>query len=78
MRTRLGREGSKRSIPDVEALGGEISDLRSQLDRAAQLIVAKENDLERLEKEKEKLQQAYKRAKQRMHQIGATLWGEGV
>ena len=34
----------------------QISDLRSQLDRAAQIIVAKDNDLERLDKEKQKLQ----------------------
>jgi len=41
----------------VEALETTISDLRSQLDRVAQIIVAKDNDLEILNKEKEKLQQ---------------------
>jgi len=56
----------------------QISDLRSQLDRAAQMIVAKDNDLERLNKEKEKLQQAYNRSKERMRQIGGMLWKEGV
>jgi len=40
----------------VEALEGKITDLRSQLDRAAQIIGAKDTDLERLDKEKEKLQ----------------------
>jgi len=78
IRTRLGREGSEKTIPDVEARERTISDLRSQLDCAAQTIVAKDNDLERLDKEKEKLQQAYNRAKQRMRQIGAMLWKEGV
>jgi len=76
--TRLGGEGSEKTIPDVEALEGKISDLRSQLDRAAQIIVAKDNDLERLDKEKEKLQQAYNRYKQRMRHIGGMLWKEGV
>jgi len=78
MRTRLGGEGSEKTIPDVEALEGKISDLRSQLDRAAQIIVAKDNNLEPLDKEKEKLQQAYNRYKQRMRQIGSMLWKEGV
>jgi len=59
VRTRLEGEGNEKSIPEVEALEGKISDLRSQLDRAAQIIVAKDNDLEQLDKEKEKLQQAY-------------------
>ena len=77
VRTRLG-EGNEKTIPDVEALEENISDLRSQLDRAAQIIVAKDNDLERLDKEKEKLQQAYNRCKQRMRQIGGMLWKEGV
>jgi len=78
VRTRLGGEGSEKTIPNVEALEGKISDLRSQLDRAAQIIVAKDNDLERLDKEKEKLQQAYNRCKQRMRQIAGMLWKEGV
>jgi len=78
VRTRLGREGSEKTIPDVEALAGQISDLGSRLDRAAQIIVAKDNDLERIDKKKEKLQQAYNRAKQRMRHIGAMLWKEGV
>jgi len=56
----------------------QISDLRSQLDSAAQSIVAKDNDLERLDKEMEKLPQAYNRSKLRMRQIGAMLWKEGV
>jgi len=78
VRTGLEGEGSEKTIPDVEALEAQISDLRSQLERAAQIIVAKDNDLERLDKEKEKLQQAYNRTKQRRRQIGATLWKEGV
>jgi len=78
MRTRLGEEGSEKTIQDVEGLKRTISDLRSQLDHAAQIIVAKDNDLERLDKEKAKLQQAYNRVKHRMRQIGGMLWKEGV
>jgi len=74
VRTRLQGEGSEKTVPDVEVMEGQISDLRSQLDRAAQIIVAKDNDLERLDKEKEKLQQAYNGTKQRMRQVGAMLW----
>ena len=51
VRTQREGEGSEKTIPDVKALEGKISDLRSQLDRAAQIIVAKDNDLERLDKE---------------------------
>jgi len=68
----------RKTIPDVEAMETPISDLRSQLDRAAQIIVAKDNDLERLDKKKDKLQQAYNGAKQRMRQIGGSLWKERV
>jgi len=75
VRTRLGGEEGEKTM---ERLEGKISDLRSQLDRAAQIIVAKDNDLERLNKEKEKLQQAYNQCKQRMGQIGVMLWKEGV
>jgi len=78
VRTRQGGEGSETTIGDVEALEGQISDLRSQLDRAAQIIVANDNDLERLDNEKEKLQQAYNRCNQRMRQIGGMLWKQGV
>jgi len=42
------------------------------------MIVAKDNDLERLDKEKEKLQQAYNRTKERMRQIRRMLGKEGV
>ena len=73
-----GAPGERKTIPDAEALERTISDLRSRLDRAAQTIVAKDKDLEKLDKEKEKLQEAYNRVKQRMRQIGATLWKEGV
>jgi len=76
--TRLEGEGIQKTIPDLEALEGNISDLRSQLDRAAQIILAKDNNLERLDKEKEELQQAYNRCKQRMRQIGGMQWKEGV
>jgi len=75
VRTRLEGEGSAKTMQTLET---QISDLRSQRDRAAQIIVAKDNDLERLDKEKEKLQQAYNRCKQRMRQIGGMLWKEGV
>jgi len=75
VRIRLGGEGSDKTMETLET---QISDLRNQLDRAAQIIVAKDNDLERLDKEKEKLQQAYNRCKQRMRQIGGMLWKEGV
>ena len=56
VRTRLEGEGGEKTM---ETLEEKISELRSQLDRAAQIIVAKDNDLERLDKEKEKLQQAH-------------------
>jgi len=79
VRTRLeGEESEKTVVPDREALEKRISNLRSQLDCAAQTIVAKDNDLERLDKEKEKLQQAYNQTKQRIRQIGGMLWKEGV
>ena len=61
----------------MEALKGEISDLRSQLKRAAQIILAKDNDFEHLDKKMKKLQQAYNRAKLRMRQIGGMQWKEG-
>jgi len=73
VKIRLEGEGSEKT---KETLETEISDVRSQLDRAAQIIVAKDHDLERLDKEKEKLQQAYNRCKQRMRQIGGMLWKE--
>jgi len=75
VRTRLKGEGSEKTMETLET---QISDLRSQHDRAAQIIVAKDNDLERLDKEKEKLEEAYNRCKQRMRQIGGMLWKEGV
>jgi len=58
MRTQLGKGGSEKSIPDEEALERKLSDLRSQLNRTTQIIVVKDHNLERLAKEKEKLQQA--------------------
>ena len=74
VKTGLEGEGSEKTVvPAVEALEKTIWDLRRQLDCAAQTIVAKDNDLERLDKEKEKLQQAYNRTKQRMPQIGGML-----
>jgi len=73
VRTRLGREGSEKTVLDVETIEAQISDLRSQLDSAAQIIMAKDKDLEQLDKEKEKLQQAYNLTKQMMRQIGAML-----
>jgi len=48
----LGGERSENTIPDVEAREKTISDLRRQLDCAAQTIVAKDNNLERLDKER--------------------------
>jgi len=56
VRTQLeGERSEKTVVPDRETLEKTISDLRNQLDCAAQTIVAKDNDLERLDKEKEKL-----------------------
>ena len=78
MRTRVWGEGSEKTIQEVEALEEEISDLRSHLNHAALIIVAKDNNRERRDEEKEKLQQAYNRARQRMHQIGGMEWKEGV
>jgi len=74
----VGGEGNEKTVPDVEAVEREISDLRSQLDCTAQTIVGKDNDLERPDKEKEKLQQGSNRTKQRMRQIGCMRWKEGV
>ena len=73
----------KTIVPDIETLDVEtlektISDLRSQLDCTPQTIVAKDKDLERLNEEKEKLQQAYNRTNQRMRRIGDMLWKEAV
>jgi len=62
----------------MEAMERTISDLRSQLDRAVRIIVTKANDHEKLDNEKEKLQQGYNRVKQRMRQIGGTLTREGA
>jgi len=62
----------------MEAQERKSSHLRSPLDRAGQIIVAKDNDHRKLNKEKEKLQQAYKRVKPRMRQIGARLGRGGV
>ena len=78
VRARLGSEAREQSVPDMEALERTISDLQSQLDCATQIIVVKDNDLERFGKEKETQQQAYNRVKQRMRQIRATLRREGV
>jgi len=78
VRTRLGGEGSQRTIPEVEVLERTMLDLRRQLDCATEIIVAKDNDLEQHDKEKEKLQQAYNGVKPRMRQIGDMLWREGV
>ena len=75
VRIRLEGEGREKTMEPLET---QISNLRSQLDRAAQIIGAKDNDLEKLDKEKEKLQQAYNRCNQRMRQIGGMLWKEGV
>jgi len=75
VRTRREGEGGEKTM---ETLEEKISELRSQLDRAAQIFVAKDNDLKRLDKEKEKLQQAYNRCKQRIRQIGGMLWKDGV
>jgi len=47
-----GREESEKTIQDVEALENKIFQLRSQLDRAAQRIVAKDKDLEILGKKR--------------------------
>jgi len=79
VRTRLEGEGSEKTIvPERETLEKMIWDVQSQLDCAAQTIVAKDNDLEQLDKEKEKLQEAYNRTKQRMRQNVGMLWKAGV
>jgi len=78
VRARLRRPGSEKTIPDMEALEGKIADLRSQLNRTAQIIVTKDNDLEQLDKEKEKLPQVYNQDKQKMRQIGGMLRKPGV
>jgi len=74
VRTQLGGEGSEETIPDVEAMEGQISDLLNQLDRAARIVRAKANHLEQHDKERGKIQKAYNRCKQRMRQIRGMLW----
>lgn len=53
----LGRKWREKMIPDVEALGRQSLDIRRQLHRATQIIVAKYNDLQKLDMGKETLEQ---------------------
>ena len=46
VRRRLGGEGSEKTVRDVAKMEAEMSDLRSQLDLTAQIILAKYKDLE--------------------------------
>ena len=46
VRTRLGKVWSENTILNMEALNRTISDLRREVDHAAPIIVAKDNDLE--------------------------------
>jgi len=61
--------GSKQANPDMETLKKNILELRREVDGTRQIIVANENDLARLNKEKEKQQRANIGVKQRMQQI---------
>jgi len=65
VRTQLRAEEGEQTMPDVEALERQISNFRSQLDCAAQIIMAKDNDLKRLDNDKEKLQETSNRVRQR-------------
>jgi chromosome segregation ATPase len=78
VRIRHGREESEETIPDVEALKRQISDLRGQLDRAAHIIVAKDNMLEALDKKNDELGQTLNKLKLKMRKIGAELWRGGA
>jgi len=78
VRIRLRGEEGEQTMTDVEALERQISNFRSQLDCATQIIMAKDNDLKRLHNDKEKLKQTLNRVSQRRWQVGATLWREGV
>ena len=78
MRTRHGREESEKTLPDLEILEQQVSDLRGQLDAAAQIIVVKDYVIESLKKHKEKLHQSLIRVKQRMRQLGAEVWRAGA
>ena len=62
----VGEGGERKTLPDEEALEQQISDLRNQLDHAAQTIVAKDNVIEGLDKDKDNLQHALHQAKQQM------------
>jgi len=73
VRTRLGGQGSEKTIPDMDTVEKTIWDLATS-NCAAQTIVAKDKDLERLDKEKEKLPLAYNRTKQRMRRIRGMPW----
>jgi len=55
LRTQLESEGSKKGFPGVGARERKISGIKRQLEPALQIIVAKDNDLERVDKQKQKL-----------------------
>ena len=57
------------TMPDVEAVANEISDLRSQLNRATQIIVEKDNDVKRRDKDMEKVKQILNEIRQKMRQV---------
>jgi len=79
VRTGLEGEGSEKQLFRTGKLWKKRSRTsEANFDCAAQTIVAKDNDLECLDKEKEKLQRADNRCKQRMRQIGGMLCKEGV
>ena len=78
MRTCLGREGSENTTHKVKALQRQIPNLQSQLDPAAQTIMAKDNDVERLDQDKAIVQQILNRVRERMREGGVTLCRDGV
>lgn len=49
VRTRTGREGSEKTSADIEVLQKEILELRAQLNRTAEIVVLKDQQLIKLD-----------------------------
>ena len=64
---------SEKTLPDVDVLNRQISDLRAQLDRAAHIIVAKDNMLEALDKKYDVLKQTHNKLKHSIRRLRAEL-----
>ena len=74
MSTGLGRGREQKTLPNLEILKRQISDLWGQLDRVAQIIIAKDNIIERLDQDKEKLENSLRKCRQRIWRLGLEIW----